>query len=349
MKSDHRSILLETERLAILSNASGPKRFEAKWLKEEGFRDVVANAWTQAAVDLPDGGVLERLAHMHASLHAWDSDILRQPKRRLKSAQRKLKRAMAGPLTAENEVIAKEQAALIELLLEHDEVHWMQRSRANWLQYGDRNTNFFHQYASARRKKNLIKKLKNNNEWVEGTAAQKPIILDYFSNLFTSEVHHVDPEFFDKIQPKVTPLMNDGLLAPFTAEEVKKAAFAIGDLKAPGPDGLHAIFYKRFWSICGESITSEILQALNTGVIPAGWNDTMIVLIPKVDNPESVTQYRPVLDPYCANSGQMVLRISLHGTIIRMADIWFDLGIIFNGDTNLGLEQISYPYLDPRS
>jgi hypothetical protein len=43
-----------------------------------------------------------------------------------------------------------------------------------------------------------------------------------------------------------------------------------------------------------------------------------------------------------------VLRISLYGNIIRMADIRFDLGIIFNGDTNLGLEKISYPYLDPR-
>jgi hypothetical protein len=33
----------------------------------------------------------------------------------------------------ENEVIAKEQANLIELLLEQDEVYWAQRSRANWL------------------------------------------------------------------------------------------------------------------------------------------------------------------------------------------------------------------------
>jgi hypothetical protein len=30
---------------------------------------------------------------------------------------------MAGPLTVENELIAKEQAELIELLLEQEEVH----------------------------------------------------------------------------------------------------------------------------------------------------------------------------------------------------------------------------------
>ncbi|XP_051218974.1 uncharacterized protein [Lolium perenne] len=317
-------------------------KFEAKWFKEDSFREVVETAWASAGSAVGNANVLAKLAHMHASLHAWDKEILQKPKRRLKNAQRKLERALTGPLSEENETIAKEQSALIELLLEQDEVHWMQRSRANWLQQGDRNTAFFHQFATARRKKNMIKKLKHNNIWVEGNADLKPIVKDYFSNLFSSEVQAVDPELLDKIHPKVTDIMNESLIAPFSADDVKKAAFSIGDLKAPGPDGLHAIFYKRFWSICGAEITSEILQALNTGEIPDGWNDTTVVLIPKVDNPELITQFRPislcnviykiiskmlafrlkrilpeadtnnatslqrVLDTYCANSGQMV-------------------------------------------
>jgi hypothetical protein len=101
----------------------------------------------------------------------------------------------------------------------------------------------------------------------------------------------VDPDLLHKITLKVTPLMNDNLLAPFLAEDVKKAAFSIGDLNAPGPDGLHAIFYKRFWSLCGDEITQEALQAMETRIIPDGWNDTTVVLILKVDNPESITQY----------------------------------------------------------
>jgi hypothetical protein len=128
-------------------------------------------------------------------------------------------------------------------------------SRTNWLQNGDRNTSFFHQFASARRKKNRITKLKHDDNWVEGTSNLKPIILQYFANLFSSEVQMVDPNLLEKITPKVTPLMNENLLAPFSAEDVKKAAFSIGDLKAPGPDGLHAIFYKSFWSLCGDEIT----------------------------------------------------------------------------------------------
>jgi hypothetical protein len=70
--------------------------------------------------------------------------------------------------------------------------------------------------------------------------------------------------------------MNENLLAPFTVEDVKKAVFSIGDLKAPR---LHAIFYKNFWGVCGPELTGEILQALNTGVIPKGWNNTTVVLI----------------------------------------------------------------------
>jgi hypothetical protein len=52
---------------------------------------------------------------MHSSLHAWDNEVLKKPRKRLKTAQRKLERTMAGPLTEENEIIAKEQAALVEL------------------------------------------------------------------------------------------------------------------------------------------------------------------------------------------------------------------------------------------
>jgi ribonuclease HI len=75
---------------------------------------------------------------------------------------------------------------------------------------------------------------------------------------------------------------------------VRKALFSIGDLKAPGPDGLHAVFYKRFWDMLGEDLADEVLTALNSAMVPNGWNETTIVLIPKVQNPERVTQFRPI-------------------------------------------------------
>jgi hypothetical protein len=92
----------------------------------------------------PGDGVLTKLHAMHVDLHAWDSSYLKKPKKRLRQAQREFEKAISGPMNDENETIAKEKAALIELILEQEETHWAQRSRANGLMQGDRNTTFFH-------------------------------------------------------------------------------------------------------------------------------------------------------------------------------------------------------------
>lgn len=44
----------------------------------------------------------------------------------------------------------------------------------------------------------------------------------------------------------------------------------------------------------GDDLVREVLQAINTATIPEGWNDTTIVLIPKVNEPTLVSQFRPI-------------------------------------------------------
>jgi hypothetical protein len=79
-RSDHRLILLDTEYQApTFNNHPRSKRFEAKWLQEEGFRLEVQHAWDLAAGPTDDG-VLHRLGRMHQALHAWDMQVLQKPK-----------------------------------------------------------------------------------------------------------------------------------------------------------------------------------------------------------------------------------------------------------------------------
>ena len=86
-----------------------------------------------------------------------------------------------------SQVDVKELAKEVKFLLEQEEIRWAQRSRLNWLQHGDENTSYFHNFASATRKKNEIKKLKNDSGiWREGDAVLNPMISQYFAGLFST-------------------------------------------------------------------------------------------------------------------------------------------------------------------
>ena len=179
-------------------------------------------------------------------MRVWGRVILKAPQKWLKELKAELEMLRSGPLT--DEAAHRQRTVLIEIeeLLEKEEIYWVQRSRANWLKFGDRNTNFFHNFATARKKRNHIRRLRDDNGvWVEDNETMRSLIADYFQILFSSEVVVSDATVLNKVKPKVMRYMNESLLAPYTAEEVKKALFSIGGLKAPGPDGLHAIFYKK--------------------------------------------------------------------------------------------------------
>ena len=129
---------------------------------------------------------------------------------------------------------------------------------------------------------------------MEEEADMETVVTQYFDELFTSNAGSRIEELLELVVPHITSEVNDTLLQEFTKEEVKMALDSIGDLKAPGPDGMPAIFYKHYWDLIGDQVTQEVLQVLNGEDIPNGWNDTNVALIPKVKNPEQMKDLRPI-------------------------------------------------------
>lgn len=64
--------------------------------------------------------------------------------------------------------------------------------------------------------------------------------------------------------------------------------------KSPGLDCMPPLFYQHLWSLFGECINKAILDFLNFGVVPLKFNETHVILIPKIKNPTKITQYRPI-------------------------------------------------------
>ena len=193
VKSDHRPIIVETECGSGQSvNREGPRRFEARWLKEETVNEVVESAWARASAQ---GTLVTKLNQVHADLHTWDMEILRKPSQQKKRLQRELQELRRGPMTDDSIAAQKEILLRLELLLEQEEIFWVQRARVNWLKHGDRNTNFFHHFGSSRKMENMVKGLVDDqgvrHEDVETMGV---MVQEYFTHLFTSEVNDVDDE-----------------------------------------------------------------------------------------------------------------------------------------------------------
>ena len=66
------------------------------------------------------------------------------------------------------------------------------------------------------------------------------------------------------------------------------------DLKAPGPDGYPVIFYKQLWPTVRDDIIKAVTYFFCIGSMPREVNSSLIVRIPKISNPTSVQNFRPI-------------------------------------------------------
>lgn len=86
-----------------------------------------------------------------------------------------------------------------------------------------------------------------------------------FQELFTTKNGSRILELIAKVEPRVTNAMLDALNAEFTREGIKAALDHINDVKAPGPNGMPSIIYKKHQHVVGYRIVEEVLDVLNGG------------------------------------------------------------------------------------
>ena len=268
--SDHRPVIIltETERHNHRRKGGG-FRFEASWIEEEKCKDIVERTWKDA-LEQGEGSVVGALKAVAGGLKNWSSNILGDLEKRAKKLKKELEFCRKREITKEQ--VAREGVLRyrLEKVEEQIDVYWRQRAHVRWLKEGDRNTAFFHAACSERRRCNKIGRIqKDDGSWVEEEEEKKAFIANYFLNLFRSDVQGDSQQILDTVERKVTSTMNEMLLAPFTEVDIKEALDSIGDLKAPGPDGMPAIFYKNFWSTVGRKVVEEVMQVLNGGDMPA--------------------------------------------------------------------------------
>ncbi|XP_057453964.1 uncharacterized protein LOC130745626 [Lotus japonicus] len=198
----------------------------------------------------------------------------------------------------QNEQVIKETHEAekeLEALLAQEELWWSQRSRATWLQKGDKNTSFFHQKASQRRKRNMIELIKDDRgREFEDDRDISNVLMDYFMQLFATSHPSGIEEATNLVSGRITQAHLAVLSDPFTKEEVEAALFQMHPTKAPGIDDFPALFYKKIWGVIGDDVARFCLQILQGQASLGNINHTLLVLIPKIKKAEHATQFRPI-------------------------------------------------------
>ncbi|KAJ0693348.1 putative RNA-directed DNA polymerase [Helianthus annuus] len=86
----------------------------------------------------------------------------------------------------------------------------------------------------------------------------------------------------------------NGLVKPFSEKEIKDAVFNCWSDKAPGPDGFNFRFIKRFWSLFVDDFVAVLQNFATPGSISRGVSSSFVTLIPKVNDPVNLGEYRPI-------------------------------------------------------
>ena len=295
--SDHLPIILQTKTSKFrLARSNMGFKFEESWLLWEECEAVVHEGWNKmGGTGSVIANVKERIEGCGRELHAWGASKTHPNIERIKVLQKRIEVLNMSECTegnkAEFSMVSKE---LDDLLLKQ-EIFWVQHSRISWLKHGDKNTKFFHAKASKRRRRNFIQGIKNHDDiWVEDEEEIAGVATRYFENIFKAGDCDRLEECLVAVHPKVSPDMRDLLSSEYNPEEIKAALFQMGPTKAPGPDGMNALFYQKFWHIVGDDVINAVLDFLNNGIMVPDLNYTHIVLIPKIKSSEKITDYRPI-------------------------------------------------------
>ncbi|XP_074301693.1 uncharacterized protein LOC141633111 [Silene latifolia] len=292
--SDHAPILLDLS--ARSTKPKRPYRVDIWCLQNAEIQYLVSSIWQRFSSTPVASSVTMKLSLIRSGILKWV--LLNRHLFMLDWS------AISNTLSASSSCIHESTSASVyfrNLSLAEQDVqaqhsYWKQRAKSDFKFNDGLPTAYFFSRAKARQKRLRIISLKDNTgSWTASESDLSLLIMDHFQRLFTSSTPACSfSELQDLAIPKLDSLQQDFLSQPFTANDVEKAFFDMQPNKSPGPDGFPPKFYQLFWHTIKADITSAILGFLNSGHIPPAWNNTHIVLIPKIPNPDCISQFRPI-------------------------------------------------------
>lgn len=220
-------------------------------------------------------------------------------KERLSKLEAQLAEEPNDNLQSEYNVVSSE----LDGILTHKARGAMLRSRAKWIEDGEKNTSYFLKLEHRNHKLKSISSLyTNTGEIITG---RKEILQEeqrYYQHLYSNkdsrsnDLTHLENHFLNNPSiPKLTNEEQEMCDSPLILDECSVALKDLPNGKSPGSDGLPAEFYKMFWSDISSVVIDSYLFSLQEGEMSIDQRRGIITLIPKPDKDKrSLTNWRPI-------------------------------------------------------
>lgn len=277
-------------------------RIENSWLKIDQFRQLVNDTWRNEQVATNPTQLYNKMKRLTKEIVRWKREYLKR-----KNYQKKLcsecmqwmvvqgeNRSLTEVEKLLKELLGKRQQQLVIM----EEERWKQRAKQLWVQQGDKNTRFFHQMATIRKRKNMVQTITQGDVQIIEHRGKAKVFFQHFVKL-VGTTHQQGMSFdYERLyqdQQNQAQEQIPQLTEMITEEEIKAMINALAMNKSPGPDGYTNEFFKEFRDLILQDLLlvyNNVLTGEQQGLEPL--NDSYIVLIPKKELPTTPGDFRPI-------------------------------------------------------
>ena len=162
-----------------------------------------------------------------------------------------------------------------------------------WIKEGDKNTKFFQSKAKAKARRNYLNGVMVDDVWVSDVKGVKEAVLRHFKDRFEKEKLK-SPVVYELNFKRLKEEEGKRLEEVVSLEELKNAVWDCEGSKAPGPDGFNFNFFKKSWLLIKDELMGFVMDFMRKGKMERGLNNAFITLIPKVNAPINLNDYRPI-------------------------------------------------------
>ncbi|GJW74858.1 RNA-directed DNA polymerase, eukaryota, reverse transcriptase zinc-binding domain protein [Tanacetum coccineum] len=289
--SDHNPILLHIDKTDF-----GPSPFKLynSWLLRDGFDNLIKEEW-----ELLDSNLKchEKFRRLKDKIKQWSNNIKTLERNRktvaleeINSIEKRIDEGSAMPSDNDHRLILLQEIEKIDKFASMDLI---QKARVKWDIEGDENSKFFHGLINQKRRNQMINGIMVEGNWITNPCLIKDAFLQFYKRKFQAQDTQV---MFSNLphSHSLNCMDRETLERQVTLEEIKEAVWDCGSSKAPGPDGYSFAFVKKYWGTIQKDLYDFVNLFFATCVMPNGANSSFFTLIPKVNNPTLITDFRPI-------------------------------------------------------